>query len=193
MKAKDKILLFHTSHQLVESELDNIEKNYKVELEREELAASEIDDQYYPQFDESVRTEAKEMARHYELFYVLEKSIRELVREKLQAEHDSDWWEECVPDEIKNNAKSNIKREKESGVTQRSSEKIDYTSFGELGEIVRHNWETFSDTFNNKKAFSKVMASLNNLRGPIAHCSPLAADEVVRLNLMLKDWFRLME
>lgn len=37
------------------------------------------------------------------------------------------------------------------------------------------------------------MNSLNLLRGPIAHCSPLAEDEVVRLKLTLKDWFRLME
>lgn len=43
------------------------------------------------------------------------------------------------------------------------------------------------------KAFTKVMGNLNLLRGPIAHCSPLAEDEVVRLRLTLKDWFRLME
>jgi Family of unknown function (DUF5343) len=37
------------------------------------------------------------------------------------------------------------------------------------------------------------MTSLNVLRGPIAHCCPLAEDEVARLRLALKDWFRLME
>ena len=37
------------------------------------------------------------------------------------------------------------------------------------------------------------MTSLNQLRGPIAHCSPLAEDEVVRLELTVKDWSRLME
>ena len=30
------------------------------------------------------------------------------------------------------------------------------------------------------------------LRGPIAHCSMLAEDEIVRLKLTVKDWFRLM-
>ena len=37
------------------------------------------------------------------------------------------------------------------------------------------------------------MTSLNMLRGPIAHCCPLADDEVLRLQLTVKDWFRLME
>lgn len=37
------------------------------------------------------------------------------------------------------------------------------------------------------------MTMLNSLRGPIAHCSPLADDEVVRLRLAVRDWFRLME
>ncbi len=37
------------------------------------------------------------------------------------------------------------------------------------------------------------MTSLNMLRAPIAHCCPLAEDEIVRLRLTVKDWFRLME
>jgi hypothetical protein len=37
------------------------------------------------------------------------------------------------------------------------------------------------------------MFSLNTLRGPIAHCGLLAEDEVDRLKLSVKDWFRLLE
>jgi hypothetical protein len=58
---------------------------------------------------------------------------------------------------------------------------------------VREEWEAFSDTFNNLKAFNKIMTNLNTLRGPIAHCSSLAPDEVLRLKLTVRDWFRLME
>ncbi len=47
--------------------------------------------------------------------------------------------------------------------------------------------------FTSAKAVEKVMASLNMLRGPVAHCTPLAEDEVVRLGLSVRDWFRLME
>lgn len=37
------------------------------------------------------------------------------------------------------------------------------------------------------------MANLNVLRGPIAHCSPLAEREVLRLQITIEDWFGLME
>jgi hypothetical protein len=36
-------------------------------------------------------------------------------------------------------------------------------------------------------------SSLNMLRSPIAHSSRLARDEVTRLELAIKDWYRLME
>lgn len=58
---------------------------------------------------------------------------------------------------------------------------------------MRNNWESFDAMFSSQKAFTKIMTSLNMLRGPIAHCCPLAEDEIVRLTLTVKDWFRLME
>lgn len=75
----------------------------------------------------------------------------------------------------------------------RSQDPLDYTAFGELGEIIKSNWQLFGGIFSSVKAVERVMASLNTLRSPIAHCSPLAEDEVVRLRLSLRDWFRLRE
>jgi hypothetical protein len=55
------------------------------------------------------------------------------------------------------------------------------------------NWAIFASVFNNIKAVEKIMFNLNTLRNPIAHCSVLAEDEVLRLELSLRDWFRLAE
>ena len=193
MTSPDKIKLFGMSHLLVERDLDHVERVLNLDLSRDMGLPDDRDDNYYPQFSESVRREAASMAAHYEIFYCLEKSIRDLVCERLEAEHGAAWWSALVPQTVRDNVKKNMQREEESGVTIRSTREIDYTTFGELGEIVRASWQTFSDTFNNEKAFTKIMGSLNLLRGPIAHCSPLADDEVARLRLTLKDWFRLME
>lgn len=193
MSTQEKVKLFGMSHLMLERELDQVEKALALDLGRDTLSTKKQDDRYYPQFTESVRREAAQMAQHYEIFYCLEKSIRDIVCERLEAEHGAAWWGSVVPPNVRDNVKKNIQREEESGITIRSTREIDYTTFGELGEMVRANWQTFSDTFNNEKAFTKVMGSLNLLRGPIAHCSPLAEDEVVRLRLTLKDWFRLME
>ena len=133
------------------------------------------------------------MAIHYQLFYCLEKSIRQLISDKLRAEKGPNWWTSCVPEQIRKDSAENLQREIESGVTPRSTEEIDYITFGQLTEIAKNNWSSFEDTFNSQKAFNKVMASLNVLRGPIAHCCVLAPDEITRLQVTVKDWFRLME
>jgi hypothetical protein len=187
------IKLFGMSNQMVERDLDAIERTFQLDLTREAKREPTKDEEYYPQFKESIRREAAVMSEHYEMFYCLEKSIRDLIREKLTAEKTARWWDTSVPEPVRRNATANMQRELDSGVTIRSTEMIDYTTFGELGEIVRMNWSTFSDTFSSQKAFDRIVTSLNILRGPIAHCCPLAEDEVVRLGLALKDWFRLME
>ena len=191
MNIEDRLKLFAMSAQLTERDLDNVETALSVDLRR---APNDIaDESYYPQFPEAIRKEASSMAQHYEIFYCLERSIRDLIRDRLEAEKGPTWWDVSVPPAIVDNVKKNIDRERDSGVTMRSADRLDYTTFGELGEIVRANWVVFSDTFNSEKAFTKIMTSLNVLRGPIAHCCPLAEDEIVRLQLTLRDWFRLME
>ena len=86
-----------------------------------------------------------------------------------------------------------MQRERDSGMTMRSEDQLDFTTFGELAEIIKANWSIFGSIFNSVKAVEKVMNSLNALRGPIAHCTILAEDEALRLRLSVRDWFRLME
>ena len=119
-------------------------------------------------------------------------SIREVIRSKLE-EADKEWWDKLVPEFVRNNATANRKKETESGVTPRSDDWLSYTNFGELGQIINANWTLFSDLFTDQKAVSSAITRLNTLRGPIAHCSVLAEDEILRLRLSLRDWFRLME
>ncbi|MFV8370742.1 Swt1 family HEPN domain-containing protein [Flavobacterium sp. LB2R40] len=187
-----KIKLFSLANSLTENELDKVEKELDIDLGRIEKKEIQYKS-FYLQFGSDYRKEAKEMAKHYEVFYCLEKSIRSLVVELMEEKYGIEWWNN-VKEEIKKNVESNMKREEESGFTIRSEEKIDYTTFGELSQIVIGNWEAFENLFKRgQRAFQKIMTNLNQLRGPIAHCCPLAEDEVVRLELTVKDWFRLME
>jgi hypothetical protein len=193
MNAESKIQLFVLANSLAEQSLDKIEESHSIELGRKEKEQNKEQD-YYKQFDFSFRKEAKEMSTHYEVFYCLEKSIRSLVMQLMLEKYGENWWDEKVDEEIRKNAEKNIHREEDSGFTIRSEEKIDYTTFGELTQIVTKNWPAFENLFKRgQRAFQRITNNLNQLRGPIAHCCPLAEDEVVRLNLTVKDWFRLME
>lgn len=151
-----------------------------------------VDEKYFPQFDERLRQESESMAAHYRVFYCLGNSIRTLVTQVMVEAHGEEWWNNKVPDQVKSHVSSTRKKELEAGVSQRSEDLIDYTTFGELGEIIKSNWSNFTDMFQNLKALEKVIATLNVLRGPIAHCKPLAEDEVLRLHLSVRDWFRAM-
>jgi hypothetical protein len=149
---------------------------------------------FVAQFSTEIRNNANRMAEYYKLFYMLENEIRRLIDETLSTEFGNpDWWESYAPQTAKDEYRSNVLREQEAGVTRRSDNPLDYLTFGQLGDIIRTNWSLFGGILSNIKALGRVMYSLNNLRGPIAHCGLLADDEVDRLKLSVKDWFRLME
>ena len=194
-EAENLVRLFGMANQMAEHDLNRIEKQFKVDLHRNHVSRVDADQEYYPQIEASIRSEAAEMAPHYEIFYSLEKTIRGLIADTLEAKEGDDWWESgrIKPEKIKADSEDRRQREIDTGATPRSTEAIDFTTFGELGEIIKANWDLFGSLFSSKKAVERVMANLNTLRGPVAHCSPLAEDEVVRLELSVRDWFRLME
>lgn len=191
----ERIKAFGMTNQMLAEDLGRIARTHRIELGHLPMKPQAVEDVYYPQFDVAIRNEAAEMAKHYEIFYSLEKSIRELVAQTIEtAEKHDDWWHSSrILTNIQTEVKNRMQKELDAGVTRRSINELDFTTFGELSVIIVTNWDIFGALFNSKKAVEKVMASLNTLRGPIAHCSPLAEDEVLRLQLTVRDWFRLME
>lgn len=184
------IKYFGLNNIALESALQRVAEENKLTFRKKK--AKRDQDAYYPQITEQIRHDAAKMAEYYELFYCLELSIRDTITKRL-VEEDVDWWNKLVPQAVRENAEKNKVKEQQTGVTPRSSDPLSYTNFGELGEIIKANWKVFSDTFKEVKAVESVLARLNTLRAPIAHCSMLAEDEVLRLGLSLRDWFRLME
>jgi hypothetical protein len=195
ISALERIKSFGMTNQMLAEDLSRIAKEAGIDLGHTIQSPGELDAAYYPQFASDVRAQAAAMARHYEVFYCLEVSIRNMVSDSLStATGLEDWWAtDKVPSHIKQEVSGRIKTEVDTGITRRSLEELDYTTFGELSQIIVANWDVFGGPLNSKKAVEKVMASLNSLRNPIAHCSPLAEDEALRLSLAMRDWFRLME
>ena len=188
------LYLFGMSNQMTEHGLDRVEAEHGIDLKRGHAGSIATDEIYYPQIEQELREEAAYMAPQYEMFYSIERTIRTLVRDVLEEEKGEGWWStDTIPENIRSECENRMQREVDTGTTVRSADPLDFSTFGELGEIVKSNWNLFGGQFRSKKAVERVMANLNTLRGPIAHCSPLAEDEVVRLQLSIRDWFRLME
>ena len=193
MRPDEAIKLFGLNNLAIESDIQKIEGDYDVNLGHRHDRERQIDKAYYPQFTDRIRNEAARMSVNYSIFYCLENSIREIISQRLEEQHGANWWTCAVPQAVQSNAHANRKKELASGVTPRSTGLIDFTNFGELGEIIKANWGTFDDMFRDVRAVERVLATLNTLRAPIAHCKALAEDEELRLHLALRDWFRQME
>lgn len=190
-RSEDRLRSFGMSTLQINDDLKSLENRFGIELGHSGIGRGDASS-YYPQFDEDVRLQAREMASHYELFYSLEQSIRAIIASTFFDSYGAGWWKKAVPGRIPEDVEGRMQRERDSGFSLRSDREIDYTNFGELSVIITSNWDVFGAIFSSKRAVERIMNSLNLLRGPIAHCSPLAEDEVDRLRLTVKDWFRSM-
>ncbi|HEX5461427.1 MAG TPA: Swt1 family HEPN domain-containing protein [Steroidobacteraceae bacterium] len=189
----DYVRSFGMSGMLICDELRQIEQRFGIELGHVPTIDGGSAVAYYPQFEQTVRLEAADMSEHYEVFYCLEQAIRKLIVETLEDGAGPNWWDSArVASDIKNAVAGLVQKERDNGVTQRSDDMIDYTTFGQLSVIITSNWDLFEPILKSKRAVERVMANLNLLRGPIAHCCPMQEDEVDRLRLAVKDWFRMI-
>lgn len=183
----------HVSRQLLIADLHDLETQFGLDPITP-LAEQVVEEEaYYLQFSAETRRQAQEMAQYYRIFYCLENFIRDLVESQMEEAHGEAWWDDHVLEGIRTAVRANKQREQDNGVSLRSSHPIDYTTFGELSEIIKSNWEIFGATFSTKRGVERVMSALNLLRGPIAHCTVLAEDEVTRLHITVRDFYRLME
>ena len=160
-----------------------------------EAQADSLVNEYLRQVDFETLADAERMSEFYKLFYALENDIRDLIEATMIDTKGTDWWQTAVPQFVRDNAQKNSDREAAEGLPPRSERMLDYTTFGELGEILKENWDVFSGMFSNasRNRVLRVINRLNLVRGPIAHCNFLPEEEAIRLKLAVRDWYKLME
>jgi hypothetical protein len=192
----DEVELFILKAGATKSQLRQALQDPDVAVVRSEIehATDKLVAGHLEQVDAGIRQNAERMAEFYKIFYILENDLRNLVEETLNDAVGDTWWDSAVPQAVRDSVKRNIERESDEGLIARSDREIDYTNFGELGEIIKANWNSFAGIFANTtiNGVQRVIKKLNLARGPIAHCNLLSEDEVVRLKLTVRDWYKLM-
>ena len=138
--SSERLQLMHVSRQLLRAEIQDLEVRYNLDPISPLVEQTTEEEGYYLQFSAATRRQAQEMSQYYRVFYCLENSIRDLVESQMEATHGENWWDHHVPDNIKAGVRGNKQREQDNGVTLRSAHPIDYTTFGELSEIIKNNW-----------------------------------------------------
>jgi hypothetical protein len=185
----DALKIFGMQNFMLEAELarierDGVEIGHSQTIKKDDVVDTEL-------FEADIIVQAKKMADFYVLYYSLENTIRRLISGRLQEQYAANWWEDKVPNGVKNSVADKQKKEKDTSMSIRSEEPFSYTNFGELIDILNSNWSEFSDTIRSQRAMQQVLTQFNLIRNVIAHSNELSEDEIVRLKLLIKDWFRI--
>lgn len=175
-----------------QKELELIEEIERNQLDSPLGSVEEIIEPFLDDFPDYKRRLASKMARYYEIIYLLENKVRESIKDALFDALGADWWEKGVPDVIKTDVAKLQKKEIDLGISLRSKDNLDFTTFGQLMDIITSNKDALSTRFVSIAGLQRIMGVLNNLRGPIAHSTVLSPDEVARLYVAVRDFFRLL-
>jgi hypothetical protein len=150
-----------------------------------------------PQVDALLSTaiaeDAKKMAKLYLLHYILENSIRVVIKRVLENRYGDNWWESKVSKPIRDDVKKRILKENtEPWHGKRGPHEIFYSDFGDLKSIISKNWEDFKALFPSQPWIFQRLNELEHPRNVIAHNNPLSKDDETRIKLYFSDWVKLL-
>lgn len=187
----EQLMLFGMKNLLLEKDLERLERegidiNHTATLKKNELI--EVDTEL---FEHEILKKARKMADFYVLYFSLENSVRKLIRDVLSEKYGEHWWNTKVPKGVRDSVIEIQEKEKDSPMSTRSEDPLDYTNFGELIDIFSTNWQDFSNILRSQKSVQETLSPLNKIRNVIAHSCELNDDEIMRFKLLIKDWLRI--
>ncbi|HEU4587205.1 MAG TPA: Swt1 family HEPN domain-containing protein [Gemmatimonadales bacterium] len=150
-----------------------------------------------PILPEAKLHEAREMAAVYPMLYVLENSMRELVKTVMQERHGVDWWDTALTSRRARSAKAKAdsRRTGENNRRwhqRRGAHPIDYTDLSDLGELILAKREDFfPDVLGGGDSaawFEQFMRELEPSRNVVCHMNPLSAPNVSDVGVKLHRW-----
>lgn len=141
-------------------------------------------------FSPRIISAANRMASVYVLVFCLENSARELIADRLRDRKGVDWWQ-SVPAKIRTKVEDLRSKEKSNRYhTERSTDLLGYTFFGNLAQIIIANWDDFSDLFPDQSWISSRFNDLELSRNIIMHTGILPEFEIDRVESIARDWMR---
>lgn len=142
------------------------------------------------QFGIQRRNDALEMARLYAVLHAFENEIRQLVKETLEENAGSDWWNgEAVPKKIKEKADNRRKIAiQDSWLEGAKDENLEYVDFGDLSQIIIANWDCFKEIIPSQSWLNQRRIELEKARNFVAHNRMLLPNEFQRIYMYVSDW-----
>jgi hypothetical protein len=142
----------------------------------------------------SLADDMKKMAQLYPLQYLLENSLRVVIKRVLEKKHGPGWWEGKVNKRTKDDVTDRkLKEAKQPWHGKRGQHEIYYSDFTDLKKIIFKNWDDFKDIFPSQPWIFQKLDELEHPRNVIAHNNPLGKDDTKRIELYFSDWMNLLK
>jgi len=150
-----------------------------------------------PQVDACLSTtllkDARKMAQVYPKYYVLENSIRVVIKRILENSYGNLWWQTRVAKPVRDTVADRMKKEaKQPWHGKRAQHEIFYSDFGDLAKIIKKNWSDFEDFFPSQPWVTQRLEELEHPRNVMAHHNPISHEDLRRIDLYFHDWVALL-
>lgn len=138
--------------------------------------------------------EAAEMAKIYPRLYVLENSIRELIKLAMESLYGKDWWDSQAPPKLRE--KVNIRMsddEKDSWHQRRGSHPLDYLDMVELPRFVSKIQQFLVPAIIPSFEWLKqLVEEVYKSRCVVCHMNPLEENNIKSVEVKFNQWQKQM-
>jgi Swt1-like HEPN len=127
----------------------------------------------------------------YTAIAAFENSVRALVTKTLIEKYHEEWWEKGAGSGIRERAQKKMEDERNAKWhAQRGQDPINYTTFGDLKNIMQNNWDAFEDLIGSLTWASGIFDVIERSRNVIMHSGMLEREDIERLGVNIRDWIK---
>jgi hypothetical protein len=141
----------------------------------------------YAAVPSSIREGSIQMQRWFRMLFVFENVLRDFIATRFIELKGDDWFEACSTAPMRAKIKDRKEKEqKNQWHVGRNQHPLFYLDFGDLGNLIKNNWEVFKDFFDQNWILSRI-DDVEKTRNVIAHTNLLPSEEGQRLEIYLRD------
>jgi hypothetical protein len=141
--------------------------------------------------DDLLVENARATAVVYTAIAAFENSVRALVVKTLVEKFKEEWWEKGASNGVRERAQKRMEDEQiAKWHAQRGQDPINYTTFGDLKNIMQNNWNSFEDLIGSLAWASSIFDVIERSRNVIMHSGMLEREDIERLGVNIRDWVK---
>ncbi len=134
---------------------------------------------------------ADKMALVYKIIASFENAARKFIQDRLIEEHGAKWWENKVPQGVRDQAEKRKADEAQHRYHgSRGTSMIFYTQMSDLVSIIQNNEEDFTDYIPSVAWARQLFRAVERSRNVIMHSGELSLNDIQRVGMNIRDWLQ---